>query len=518
MIVGTTGEVTIDSGSIAGTFQGGETLNAQTSGLAPVYRGATATGFAIELAQIGAGDTSLPFSSVTNFNANDYIVLSDSEVLTVTSATFYTGTTGGGTVVVSRAALGTTAVAHDSGQYVTAYTPQGTTTTINEGAPFAVGDTTLTVTNGAAILSGSYIVIGNEVLFASAVNGNDITVTRGNWGTTDAQHADGATVTPLSAAGSGAANWFDGAGEALQGATSGAAVNTQGSPTLTVPFTPKFMWSGTAGQEIVQTTFSLDVDRTYEFDLSDATNTGLPFRFSDVSEGTNATPTPGTEYTTGVTKVGTPGSVGCTITIDVSTATPNPLYYYADGTAGYSGSISIESDPTFTEIYIYDVVGTPVTGNTFLVGTAAQTVGTPTPGAFGYVTAWDSTGGVLKVFVDNDSPAYFAASDTFPDTPPSQGATRALATVSSVTQPTDLELEDYLVYRTLVGANGYLELKGVVLGPGSHVIVWAASSNQVSAQCYGFVNQVNDYTIVDYIPPAAGIAGGGDGGAAPANP
>ena len=268
------------------------------------------------------------------------------------------------------------------------------------------------------------------------------------------------------------------------------------------------MWSATSGQEIVQTAFSLDVDRTYEFDLSDATNTGLPFRFSDVSEGTNATPTPGTEYTTGVTKVGTPGSAGCTITIDVSTTTPNPLYYYADGTAGYSGSISVESDPTFTEIYVYDVVGTPVTGNTFLVGTAAQTVGTVTTGAFGYVTAWDSTGGVLKVFVDNDSPAYFAASDTFPDTPPSQGATRVVATVSSVTQPTDLELEDYLVYRTLVGANGYLDLKGVVLGPGSHVIVWAAS-NQVSAQCYGFVNQVNDYTIVDYIPPAAGIAGGG---------
>jgi len=513
VVVGTTGEVTIDSASIAGTFQGGETLNAQTSGLAPVYRGATATGFAIELAQIAAGDTSLPFSDVTNFTAGDYFVLSDSEVLTVTSATFYTGTTGGGTVVVGRGALGTTAVAHDPGQYVTAYTPSPTTTTINEGAPFAAGDTTLTVVNGAAILSGSYIVIGNEVLFASAVNGNDVTVTRGNWGTTDAQHADGATVTPLSAAGSGAAKWFDGSGEALQGAISGAGVNTQGAPTITVDFTPKFMWSATSGQEIVQAAFSLDVDRTYEFDLSDASNTGLPFRFSDVSEGTNATPTPGIEYTTGVTKVGTPGSAGCTITIEVSDTTPSPLYYYADGTAGYSGSISVESDPTFTEVYVYDVVGTPVTGNTFLVGTAAQAVGTVTPGAFGYVTAWDSTGGVLKVFVDNDSPAYFAATDTFPDTPPEQGATRALATVNSVTQPTDLDNEDYIAYKKIVGANDYLSLKGVVLGPCSHVIVWAAA-NQVSAQVSGFVNQVNDYTIIDYIPPAAGIAGGagGDGG------
>jgi len=513
VIVGTTGEVTVDATSIAGTFQGGETLTAQTSGLTATYRGATATGFAVEMADIGAADTVIPMSSLTNINAGDYLAISDSEVVTVASPTFYSGTTGGGTITITRAQLGTAATTHTPGQYLTSYTPSNTTTTINEGAPFAAGDTTLTVTDGVSILSGSYIVIGNEVLFASAVNGNDVTVTRGNWGTTDQQHADGATVTPLAAAGSSAFGWFDGAGEALQGGTSGAAVNTQGAPTITIPFSAKFMWGATSGQEIVQSAFSLDVDRTYEFDLSDASNTGLPFRFSDVLDGTNATP-PGTEYTTGVTKVGTPGSANCTISIDTSATTPNPLFYYADGTAGYSGSITVDSDPTFTEIYIYDVVGTPVTGNTFLVGTAAQTVGTPTPGAFGYVTAWDSTGGVLKVFVDNDSPAYFAASDTFPDTPPSQGATRVVATVSSVTQPADVDNADYITYKKVVDGNDYLALKGVVLGPGSHVIVWS-SANQVSAQVSGFVNQVNDYTIVDYIPPAAGIGGGGGGGGTP---
>jgi hypothetical protein len=513
--VATTGEVGIDSASIAGTFQGGETLTAGTSALTATYRGQTATGFQIELADFAQAATSLKVSSAANFNANDYIVMdadnASAEIMTVTAAAFYSGTAGGGTLTVTRGSLGTSDVAHTAGQYITAYTPSGTTTTINEGAPFAAGDTTLTVTSGVAVLSGSYIVVGNEVMLATAVNGNDLTVTRGQWGTTDAQHADGATVTPLTAAGSSAANWFDGAGESLTGGTSGAAVNTQGAPTIDVAFSPKFIWSSTSGQEVVPSaTFSLNVDQTYKFDLSDSSNTGLPFRFSDVSEGVNATPTPGVEYTTGVTKVGTPGSAGCHITIEIASGTPDPIFYYADGTSGYSASIDINPDPTFTQIYVYDVVGTPATGNTFLVGTAAQTIGTPTPGAFGYVSAWDGTGGVLSVFVDNDSPAFFAATDTFPDTPPTQGETRTIATVSSVTGATDLSNEDYVWYDAAIAANATNEHKGLVVGPGSHLIVYASSAD-MSFQVNGFVNTVSDFEIVDYVAPA-GVTGGAEGG------
>ena len=40
---------------------------------------------------------------------------------------------------------------------------------------------------------------------------NDLTVTRGQWGTTDAQHADGSTVTPLTQGQQVQIEWFDGA-------------------------------------------------------------------------------------------------------------------------------------------------------------------------------------------------------------------------------------------------------------------------------------------------------------------
>ncbi len=517
--VATTSNIGVDSAQNAGTFQGGETITGSVSGLTATFRGTSTTGLNIEMANMGTGVTSVPVTSATNINANDYLFLSDgtasAEVVTVTNAAFNSGTTGPGVLTITRGTFGTTPAAHTPGQYVTAYTPSGTTTTINEGGTFASGDTTLTVTNGAAILSGSYIVIGNEILQATNVSGNDVTVVRGQMGTTAANHNDGVTVTPLTAAGSAGFYIFV-TGETLTGGTSNATTVVQDTITVDKTFTAGFIWSVTSGQEVVpETTFSLNIDQTYRFDISDSTNTGLPFRFSDVNEGTNATPTPGTEFTTGVTKVGTAGSGGTAyIEIAISATTPDPIFYYADGQAGYSGSIDVNADPTFSEVFIYDVVGTPITGNTFTVGTASQTVGVVTAGAFGYVTSWDTTTSKLKVFVDNDSPAAFASSDTFPDTPPGQGPTRAVATVSSVTAATDVETGDYLYYDTAIGANATAEHKGLIIGPGSHLIVYASSAD-MSAQVNGFVNTVSDYSIVDYVPPAGGIGGGGGGGAAP---
>ncbi len=514
-LVKRTGEVGVDGAQTAGTFQGGETLTGGDSALTATYRGESATGFSIEMADMGTGVTSVPCTTGTNINAGDYIVVSEgtanAEVMTAGAFTYYNAptNTGGGTLAVTRAQLGTSAAAHVPGQYVTAYTPSTNTTTINEGAPFAAGDTTLTVSSGTVVLSGQFIVVGNEVMECTAVAGNDLTVTRGQWGTTDAQHADGATVTPLDLAGSTTFYFFQ-TSETLTGGTSAASAVTQLTLTVDVPFTEKFIWSETSGQEVVaSTTFQLNVDRTYRFDLADSSNTGKPFRFSDVNEGTNATPTPGTEYTTGVTKVGTPGSSGAYIEIVISSSTPDPLYYYAEGVSGYSATIDINPDPTFTEIYVYDVVGTPATGNTFLVGTAAQTVGTVTTGAFGYVKSW--SGSDLTVFVDNDSPAFFAGSDTFFDTPPTKGEARTFATVSSVTAATDVVTADYIAYDAAIGANSTVDHKGIVVGPGSHLICYASSAD-MSFQVNGFVNQVNDFTFIDYIPPDAAIGGGAPGG------
>ena len=504
----------IDTNSVTGTFQGGETLTGGTSGLTATFRG-IGTSLNIEVADIASGDTSLKFVDGLALQGNPgYFVLSDgitgynAEIILAGAATFYSGTTGGANVAVTRAQFGTTAAAHQSGQLVSIYTDSGTTTTINEGGQFAAGDTTLTVTDGTTIVTGTHIRVGNEIMLATGVTGNDVTVTRGVWGTTDAAHNDGSTVTPMVQGSQALVEWFD-TSETLTGGTTNATATTQFTATSSAVYTTQFTWGTVAGRETVPSQFSMDVDRTYLFDQSDSSNTGLPLRFSDTQEGTGATPTAGTEYTTGVTKAGTAGTDG-TIEIIPTVNTPDPLYYYAEGTASaapdtqYSSGIDIVTDPQFTEIYLYDVDGTWVTGDTFTIGTATQTVGTVTGGKYGWVSAW--SGSDLYVTLGTGSAA-FAGSDVFVDTPRGQGADRANATVSSVTAATDLETKDYIYYDVAISANTTNEHKGLVVGPNSHLIVYASSAN-LSFQVNGFANTVSDWEAEQY-NQTTGSAGGG---------
>ena len=504
----------IDTNSVTGTFQGGETLTGGTSGLTATFRG-LGTSLNIEVADIASGDTSLKFVDGLALNGNPgYFVLSDGitgynpEIILAGAATFYSGTTGGANVAVTRAQFGTTAAAHPSGQLASIYTDSGTTTTINEGGQFAAGDTTLTVTDGTTIVTGTHIRVGNEIMLATGVTGNDVTVTRGVWGTTDAAHNDGSTVTPMVQGSQALIQWFD-TSETLTGGTTNATATTQFTATSSAVYTTQFTWGTVAGREIVPSQFTMDVDRTYLFDQSDSSNTGLPLRFSDTQEGTGATPTAGTEYTTGVTKAGTAGTDG-TIEIIPTVNTPDPLYYYAEGTASaapdtqYSSGIDIVTDPQFTEIYLYDVDGTWVTGDTFTIGTATQTVGTVTGGKYGWVSAW--SGSDLYVTLGTGSAA-FAGSDVFVDTPRGQGADRANATVSSVTAATDLETKDYIYYDVAISANTTNEHKGLVVGPNSHLIVYASSAN-LSFQVNGFANTVSDWEAEQY-NQTTGSAGGG---------
>tara|TARA_B100000927_G_scaffold290461_1_gene289371 strand:- start:6 stop:1919 length:1914 start_codon:yes stop_codon:yes gene_type:complete len=511
----------IDSTGISGTFQGGETVTGGTSGVTATFRGIGTT-MSIEIADIASGATTLKVSDGSASVGSSYFVLSDGvngytpEIIQVGTPTFYSGTTGGANVTVTRAQFGTSAAAHRSGQMVSFYQDAGTTTTINEGAQFQVADTTLTVTDATVVVSGQYIRVGNEIMLVTGVTGNDLSVTRGQFGTTDAAHADGATVIPMSQGSQAMVNWFD-AAETLTGGTSAATVDTQFTATASAIYTTGFVWGTVAGQEVVPSTFSMDVERTYRFDQSDSSNTSLPLRFSDTQEGTGATPVAGTEYTTGVTKSGTAGTDGI-IDIIPDTQSPNPLYYYAEGTAStqgstvYSAALTIVQDPQYTEILLYDIVGTWVTGDTFLVGTSTITVGTVTGGKYGWVTDW--TAPVLSVSLGPGSAA-FAGSDTFVDTPPEQGGERSTVTVNSVTQPSDLATEDYIYYDFAIGANGANKHSGIVVGPNSHIVVYASSAD-LSFQVNGFENQVNDFLPDQYNQAAAGGGGaGGGGGAAP---
>jgi plastocyanin len=265
--------------------------------------------------------------------------------------------------------------------------------------------------------------------------------------------------------------------------TNASTVQNQTEFVYDLTNTNKFEW-------VANTPLTLNANRIYRFTQVDASNTGQPLRFSDSQSGTPL-------YTTGVTTSGTPGSAGAYSQIDLTASAPNQIFTLSTGTGGvsYGLAFTIDTDPRFTSIYVYDIQpGAPVITETFNSGTTAtvtQTINTITSGAYGYVRSFSGTS--LKVSLGVNSPS-FIATNTFLDTPLGTLTTRTTATVSSVTE---VQNNDYVVYDKSLGANTTDKHTGIVVGSGDNILVYSSAAT-ISYVVNGFEDVTNDWTTVHY--------------------
>jgi len=460
--------------SIAGTFSGGETITGNTSGISTVFRGLAAggTGIVFHIPDVTAAATSLKISRNTGLATGQLITLNapdaGGEIATITAINTTTNT-----LTITRGSLGTTAAVIPPGRAVNSWSASATTSTISEGAVFAAGDVTLTVANSTGFVSGSFIRINNELMSITAVNGNDLTVVRGRYGTAAVNHADASVVTLLTDNGTYLVNFFT-EGENITGASSNASATLSFVATVSAAVDSKYLLTTTGGgtNHTLPNAQIYVLGRTYIYDLSDASCANFPLKYStNNAEGPNGTPA-GTEYTQGVSKVGTAGSSGAytSIAVDVNTS-PN-LFIYADGTpagstTGVGFASSVDTNPFFFDIFVYDVAGeTLAVGDTFTINGVTQTI-QPSGievGPYGFVQDWDPAKCHLKVALGVGSPEFVAGKE-FYDTPTKNLGTRV---TTKVVNGKILSISNVGAANALRTAGTYANLKAnSTSGPGN---------------------------------------------------
>ena len=150
---------------------------------------------------------------------------------------------------------------------------------------------------------------------------------------------------------------------------------TAGTSTLTINFTVTVADDGSGSQNVFYIAGGSDSSGTkspaldlatgykFKFDVSDASNSGHPLKFSTTKDGTHAS---GSEFTTNVTTSGTAGSANAYVQLEVTPETlgtgtssgsaVETLYYYCSNHSGMGGNGKLSLFPVSSYATTDDVI------------------------------------------------------------------------------------------------------------------------------------------------------------------
>jgi len=135
----------------------------------------------------------------------------------------------------------------------------------------------------------------------------------------------------------------------------------------------------------------------YRFDVSDASNASHPLKFSTTADGTHASG--GTEFTTGVTAVGTQGTAGAYVQIIVEQDSVNLFYYCSQhsgmGNTAYSAYNVLSTAPSDGEVLTFSAASGAYINTAASSGSADTQVADPTLDTF--TTNLQSAGKYMNV-------------------------------------------------------------------------------------------------------------------------
>jgi hypothetical protein len=527
-------------------------------------------------------DASITVASTTGLFIGDYIKI-DNEFMSVTNVD-----AGTSTLNVGRAALGSTAATHTDGSTVTRVTNDGSLNVnyfCNTPAP-APAALSYAVTEGAGAYSFSGSATGNDptltvnigdtLTFAVTTPSNPFYIVNaaapysaGNQvsGVTGQGSVSGNVVWNTTGVAAGTYYYISSNSDLYYGqiivqtapttptitsgsvsarvTTNAVAFSSQSEFVYDLTNTGVYKWSSTS--------LELNSGRSYRFTQTDTSNTAHPLRFSDSMSGSPL-------YTSGVTTTGTPGSAGSYTQIDLSGSSLTTIYTLSTttGEVSYGSQFSINSDPNYTEIFVYEVSALPNALDTFTSGkttSVTQTISYVSPAPFGYVQ--DFTGTSLKVSLPSTSSSFatvstaitgsngantltvasatglalgMAVSGTnvgtnavitdisgltitvsvanssavsttgtfnhrFYDTPLIAAGTRSFAQGSSYA---DINVADYILYDKAITANALDKTTSIVVGPGQSLMVYSTLAT-VAYTVNGFEDSTTDWTTVHYV-------------------